>query len=218
VWPCPPAHPDRPDAGWLQAAVDQLVATHTRPGDPVLIVAPPPPLAETGVPFDEPRVGPADLLDATGRAAVRRGRRVQVQPAPAASAPRPSGSGPGPVAWDDGPEADACPLVVTVVEPIRAGWVAAVPWPRLVAAGGVLAVVTHSESLYGLLIDPTATLTAATTRHGLALVDRFVLLEVPLDDLDPRPTPLPRGTVARRVHSDLLLFAPVLSAGPQERR
>jgi len=63
-------------------------------------------------------------------------------------------------------------------------------------------VISHSDSVAGLLIDPTDALATATRRHGLALLHRFVLLEISLDQLDERPTPLPAGTAARRVHSD----------------
>nr|MDT0667408.1 hypothetical protein [Micromonospora sp. DSM 115978] len=42
VWPCPPDSPDRPPTGWLQSAVEQLVATATRPDDPVLLLTEPP--------------------------------------------------------------------------------------------------------------------------------------------------------------------------------
>jgi hypothetical protein len=143
----------------------------------------------------------------------RLGRTVQVRPAPAARAARRSGSGPD---TPGSPEDDRRALVVTVVDPTRTGWVHGVPWARLVTSGGLLAVISRSDSIAGYLIDPTAELTAATGRHGLALLDRFVLLEVPLDELDRPPTPLPRATVARRVHSDLLLFAR-MPAGPRER-
>ncbi|ABD11064.1 hypothetical protein CcI156_04420 [Frankia sp. CcI156] len=214
VWPCPPDSPARPPAGWLQSAVEQLVATHTRPGDPVLLLTPP---APDGFAAGR-RETQADRLADAGGAVARLGRHVQVRPAPATPGPWTSGSGPGPATSGEGPDDDRRSLVVTVVEPTRTGWLHGVPWARLVTSGGLLAVISRSDSIAGWLIEPTAELTAATGRHGLALLDRFVLLEVPLDELDQPPTPLPRATVARRVHSDLLLFAPVLPAGPQERQ
>jgi hypothetical protein len=82
----------------------------------------------------------------------------------------------------------------------------------------MLAVITHADSVAGWLIDPTSTLIAVTSRHGLALVERCVLLEVPVDELDQPPAPLPPGAVARRAHSDLLLFTPVAQDQPRERR
>ncbi|WP_261560470.1 hypothetical protein [Frankia tisae] len=199
VWPCPPASPGRPSAGWLAAAVEQLVVTHTRPGDPVLLLTPDA-LAEGR------RETLADRLADAGRAVVRLGRTVQVHPTP-------SESGPGPDTPSYRPNSDR-PLVVTAVEPTRTGWFHGVPWSRLVAPAGLLAVITRSDSIAGWLIDPTAELTAATGRHGLALLDRFVLLEVPLDELAQPPTPLPDATVARRVHSEVLLFAALAPAPP----
>src|SRR6185369_7451251 len=204
VWPCPPDSPGRPQAGWVAGAVEQLVAAYTRPGDPVLLLTPPAP--------DTPAAGrretPADSLADAGWAVARLGRAVQIHPATAARRPRKSGSGPGPDTPGDGAHEDR-PLVVTVVAPTRTGWVHDVAWARLVAPGGLLAVITRSDSISGRLIDATGEVTAATGRHGLALLDRVILLEVPLDELDQPPTPLPPATMARRVHSDMLLFAPV---------
>jgi hypothetical protein len=209
VWPCPPEGPDQPRANWLQAAVHRLVATCTRPGDPVLLLTPPP----DDMPAAGRRATPAARVTDTGWSVIRLGRTVQVRPAPAT---RPSESGPGPRIPDDGPDSDRRPLLVTVVEPTRTGWIHEVPWARLVTPDGLLAVISHSDSVAGLLIDPTDALATATRRHGLALLHRFVLLEISLDQLDARPTPLPAGTAARRVHSDLLLFRPIAFAAARE--
>jgi len=216
VWPCPPDGPGRPPAGWLQNAVEQLVAVHTGPGDPVLLLTPPPPYA---TPTGGPGGTCADRLAATGWAVARLHRTVHVRSAPANADPRPSESGPGldlPSPW---PDSDRRTLVVTVVEPTRTAWIHTIRWAQLVTPTSLLAVITHSDSVAGWLVDPTGDLTTATSRHGLTQRDRFVLLEVPLDTLDQPPAPLPPGAVPRRVHSDLLLFAPVgMSAGRQECR
>ncbi|MCM3885831.1 hypothetical protein [Frankia sp. R82] len=205
VWPCPPDSPGRPSAGWLAAALDQLVACYTRPGDPVLILLPP----HADGPAAVCRKAPADRLADAGRAADRLGRAVHVRPASATGPAQPSGSGPGPRTPGEGPHNDRHPLVVTVVDPTRTGWVHGISWDRLVAPEGVLAVITRSDSIGGWLLDPTGALSAAAGRHGLALLDRLVLLEVPLDELGGAPTPLPQQAVARRVHSALLVFAPL---------
>ncbi|WP_045875831.1 hypothetical protein [Pseudofrankia sp. DC12] len=216
VWPCPPEGPDRTPAGWLQTAVEQLVATHTRPGDPVRLLTPPP--DETDAPTDGRSETQEDLLAAIAGAVARLGRTVEVRPAPTAEAPRPSGSESGPDLPEHNLSGDRRPLVLTVVEPTGIGWLHGVPWADMLTPGGRLAVITHSDTVAGWLIDPTVDLNAATARHGLALLDRFVLLEVHLDELDQPRTPQPRRSVARRVHSDLFLFVPVAPAGPQERR
>ncbi|MEX5712006.1 hypothetical protein AB1484_27865 [Parafrankia sp. FMc6] len=210
VWPCPLGSPARPPAGWLQAAVEQLVTTHTRPGDPVLLLIPP----GSDAPAEGRRGTPADRRADAGWAVGRLGRRVQVRTAPAVRAVPPSGSGPGLDSADEGPDHDRNPLVVTVVDPTRTGWVRGVPWARLLTPDGLLAVITRSDSVDGWLIDPTVELTAVAGRHGLALLDRFILVEVPLDELDPPPGPLPRASLARRVHTDLLLFATHTTVSP----
>ncbi|KPM57006.1 hypothetical protein ACG83_04135 [Frankia sp. R43] len=210
VWPYPPATPDQASAGWLPAAVEQLVTTHTQPGDPVLILIP----AGLDTPAGGRRATPADRPADAGWSVARLGRRVQVRTVPAARAVPPSGSGLGPDSAGEGPDRDRHALVITVVEPTRTGWVRGVPWARLLTPDGLLAVITLSEGVNGWLIDPTAELTAAAGRHGLALLDRFIVLTVPLDELDPPPGPLPRASLARRVHTDLLLFAANTGVSP----
>ncbi|WP_261576383.1 hypothetical protein [Frankia gtarii] len=214
VWPCPPASPGRPPAGWLAAAVEQLVVTHTRPGDPVLLLTAPP-QDGAGPRRDVAEGDASDGLGDTVWAVARLDRCVRVRTGPAGPTHTVAGSRPGlDPAPGRAPDAEGHPLVVSVVEPTRTGWLHGVPWARLVSPAGLLAVITRSDSIAGRLIDPTGDLTAATSRHGLALLDRVVLLEVPLDELDQPPTPLPHGTVARRVHSDMLLFAPLAPVPP----
>ncbi|MBL7520637.1 hypothetical protein I6A84_21730 [Frankia sp. CNm7] len=88
------------------------------------------------------------------------------------------------------------------------------PWVSLLALPGLLAVITHAESHGGWLVDPIVDITAAAFDSGLALVDRIVLVEVPLQDLlsadaagsgrfDDSPGPI----AMRRACSDLLVFA-----------
>jgi hypothetical protein len=217
VWPAPPPVPGGWAPSWLRAAVERLVVTHTQPGDLVLLLTPPQP---------EPQAAPAAIrtvtadeqLIATSWTVARLGRTVRVQ-----TAPTPSQTGPysREVATGLESDRDRCPLVVTVipvVPPARLAWTDHIPWGRLVAPDGLLAVITHTDSHAGWLIDPTSDLTLATGRHGLALRDRFVLLEVPLDTVDIPPAPADRANPAPRVHSDLLLFSPVQPTSPEPPR
>jgi len=202
--------------GWLRAAVERLVVAHTRPGDPVLLLTPPPPDAQAA-PAAVRAVTAAQQLTATSWTVARLGRTVRVQ-----TAPGPPFAGPGSsnIATGLEPDPARCPLVITVVPvvpPARLAWTAHIPWSRLVAPCGLLAVITHTDSHAGWLIDPTSDLARAAGRHGLALHDRYVLIEGPLDTLVGPPAPSGRGTTARRVHSDLLLFSPV-PASPQGRQ
>ncbi|MBL7490558.1 hypothetical protein I6A60_01595 [Frankia sp. AgB1.9] len=210
VWPYPPDTVGREPAGWLQAAVQRLVVATTRPGDPVLVLIPPAPSGPATWPGDDT----GDELAETDRTIARLGRPVQVRTAPAHPAPRRTETGPGPdPAPGHGPAENRYRLVVTVLDPTRLDWVHHIDWDRLLTTGGTLAVITRSDSLSGWLIDPTVDLTAATGRHKLLLLDRFVLLEVPLDELDGPSTPSLRGRTARRVHADLLLFTTITSEG-----
>ncbi|WP_261562870.1 hypothetical protein [Frankia tisae] len=209
VWPCPPTNPDQWPAGWLTAAVERLVVASTRPGDPVLLLTPPA-LDEDGSPTAAGDDDTITGLAETGWAVARLGRPVRFRTGPADPTMQRSGSGPGPATGQEADD-DRHPLVVTVVSPTRHGWFTHIPWDQLVAPGGTLAVITRSDSLAGWLIDPTIDLTTATGRHGLALLDRIVLLEIPLDQLDQPTAPLPAGKLAWRVHSDLLLFTPISS-------
>ncbi|TCJ34691.1 hypothetical protein [Parafrankia sp. BMG5.11] len=214
VWPCPPATPDQTSAGWLPAAVERLVVTVSRPDDPVLLLTEPLP----GQP-DRPAVpGDGELDDELAACAgtvARLGRRVQVRTAPADASPLRSGSrsGLGRVAGP-GPDPDRSLLVVTVVEPTRIGWFTRIDWGGLLADSGTLAVVSHCDSFGGWLIDPTVELALAADRSGLVLLDRIVLLEIPLSQLDRPVTSIPAGVVAQRVHSDLLLFTAVNALMP----
>lgn len=213
VWPCPPTSPGQSSAGWLQSAVERLVATSTRPEDPVLLLTEPAPTrlaSPSGTGDDET----SEELAESARTVARLGRRVQVRTTPA-DTPLPqagSGSGPGPVG--PGPLLDRHTLVVTVVIPTRLDWFTHIAWDRLLSPTSMLAVVSHSDSRGGWLIDPTTEVHAAAARNGLALLDRIVLLEVPLHQLSRPAAPIPTGTLAHRVHSDLLLFTPI-SSGPR---
>jgi hypothetical protein len=211
VWPCPPTAPDQRAAGWLPAAVERLVVTVSRPDDPVLLLTEPP-LGQTAPPAETGDDELSEELAASAGTVARLGRRVQIRTAPADASPRRTGpwSGPDPVTGP-GPDPDRFMLVVTVVTPTRLGWFTRIAWGGLLAVGGTLAVVSRCDSLGGWLVDPTVELATAAGRGGLALLDRIVLLEVPLRELDRPAAPIPAGVVAQRVHSDLLLLvnAPV---------
>ncbi|WP_322779753.1 hypothetical protein [Frankia sp. Cas4] len=217
VWPCPPTDPDQRPAGWLQAAVERIVATATRPGDRVLLLTEPPP-ADAGPLDDTDDDDTSEELTETAWTVARLGRAVRVRTAPADPTAQRSGSGPGPgLASGPGPDADRHAVVVTVVAPTRLGWFTRIAWGGLLTPDGTLAVVTRSDSRGGWLIDSTIELTAAAGRSGLALLDRIVLLEVPLGQLDRPATPVSRGVVAQRVHSDLLLLGAVGTSASSEK-
>ncbi|KPM51489.1 hypothetical protein E0F15_17915 [Frankia sp. B2] len=214
VWPCPPATPDQTSADWLPGAVERLVVTISRPDDPVLLLTEPP-LPQPARPAEPDADERGERLADCAGTVARLGRRVQVRTAPGDTALRWTGSAYGPdLVTGRDPDPDRFLLVATVVEPTRLGWFTRIDWGGLLAVGGTLAVVSRADSLGGWLIDPTVELATAAGRGGLALLDRIVLLEIPLDRLNRPATPIPAGVVAQRVHSDLLLFSAVNPAVP----
>ncbi|ONH25234.1 hypothetical protein [Pseudofrankia asymbiotica] len=214
VWPYPPTTADQTPTGWLPAAVERLVVTVSRPDDPVLLLTEPP-LSQPARPAEPGDDELGENLAGCAGTVARLGRRVQVRTAPGDAPPRWTETGCGPdLAAGHGPDPDRFLLVVTVVEPTRLGWFTRIDWGGLLAVGGTLAVISRADSIGGWLIDPTVELATAAGRSGLALLDRIVLLEIPLDQLDRPATPIPAGIVAQRVHSDLLLFSAVLPQVP----
>jgi len=171
----------------------------------------------TAAPTDSgpPDSGPSD----SGPTGARRRPPFGSESGPGLPPAAGGGAGPGP---HDSP-ATAGPVrfaaVITTVEPSALGWVRDLPWADLLNPAGTLAVITHSDSRGGWLIDPTAELTEAAGGGRVAPVDRIVLLEIPIlgalsDDSvtparDGSDVPLTGHKVARRVHSDLLLYAPL---------
>src|SRR6185369_6384403 len=129
VWPAPPPAPGGLAPCWLRAAVERLVVAHTRPGDPVLLLTPPPPDAQAA-PAAVRAVTAAQQLTATSWTVARLGRTVRVQ-----TAPGPPFAGPGSsnIATGLEPDPARCPLVITVVPvvpPARLAWTAHIPWSR----------------------------------------------------------------------------------------
>lgn len=234
VWPCPPPDPDIADDGplarWLLAAVERLVTTYTRPGDPVLLLSP---AGREGT-AAQGQAGAAEPLSEAVGTVDRLARTVRVRTAPATRrSPAGSQSGPGPGLQADCVDGrpgsdqtqtgapDRFALALVAVTPSAAGDVDMAALAALLTPTGTLAVLTHSDSRGGWLIDPTGELSEAAGLGGLALVDRIVVLEIPLDGLARPDQPLSTQMVAHRAHSDLLLFTTIArarSTSAEERR
>ncbi|MGH3826143.1 MAG: hypothetical protein ACRDQX_03065 [Pseudonocardiaceae bacterium] len=124
----------------------------------------------------------------------------------------------------DGP--DRYHLIITAVDPRVRRPVPTLGWVDLLHPRGVLAVITHSDSTAGRLIDPTSAVVRAARHVGLTYLDHLALLHVPLHHggLDaPGATPLRSGRHQRparavRVHSDLLIFSRIPGAGARADR
>ncbi|MEU6573581.1 hypothetical protein [Streptomyces sp. NPDC046805] len=206
-------HPGHPEARliepWLMETIVRIVATYTRPGHRVLLLAPPP--TDPGTPNHRATPGirtrggllPA-LIEAAG-AASRLGRTLEAaHPAseitvrtaadapplwpqsvhrlpPESVSPTPTGRRPAHVCCR--PTAvgpDRFDAVIAIIDPHHPDWVPDVAWDSLLAPSGTLTFITHSDQQRGRLIDPGARATRAARSAGLALFDRVVLLHIPV--------------------------------------
>ncbi|KAA5825421.1 hypothetical protein F1721_32805 [Saccharopolyspora hirsuta] len=87
---------------------------------------------------------------------------------------------------------------------------------RLLRTGGILAVLTHTDSAHGELRDPTGDIVAAAQNADLLYLQHIVCLLAPIRDGGLTPLPADPAAVGdrspawfrhRRVHADLLVFA-----------
>jgi hypothetical protein len=213
VWPCATAS-HREGTGlivdWLPSAVTQIVTTYTQPHDHVLLLIPPGHLdavAERPAPGSNGLRGNgafAGLAEAAW-AVARLGRIIH----------------PESDAWTDTSAPERYHLVITAVDPRARRPAPTLDWTDLLLPHGILAVITHSDSSTGRLIDPTGDVVRAARHAGLTYLDHLALLEVPLrhGPLDTTGTAASppsrrnqRATRAIRAHSDLLIFSRIPSA------
>ncbi|MFD9961933.1 hypothetical protein [Amycolatopsis sp. NPDC058986] len=115
-------------------------------------------------------------------------------------------------------------LVITTVDPHATDWLARTDWDTILTPPGLAAVITHSETRAGRLLDPQPAITDTFRHRGLRCLDHIAVLDTAPP---PRPTiaadAAPRNTLApahgrppresaaavwpvRRVHHDLVLF------------
>ncbi|MDQ0777193.1 hypothetical protein QF026_005659 [Streptomyces aurantiacus] len=219
---CWQRHPDLPlvRAENLIAEVtqDPVVATYTRPGHRVLLLAPPIgphiPIPDWATPGTRAEGGllPA-LIEAAGTAS-RLGRTLEavtaaadfdVRAAADAAAPwpqsvhrlppesvHPAPTGHRLVRRRRRPTAvgpDRYDAVIALVDPHHPEWVPDVPWDSLLVPPGVLACITHSDHRRGRLIDPSGLVTRAARSAGLAPLDHVALLQLPVRDGALAPEP-----------------------------
>ncbi|MBV9163798.1 MAG: hypothetical protein JO281_20110 [Pseudonocardiales bacterium] len=205
VWPCATAS-HRKGTGlisdWLPTAVTQIVTTYTQPRDHVLLLIP---LGHLDAVAERPAPGSNGLrgngafagLAEAAWAVARLGRIIHPE-----SNTRTDTAAP-----------ERYHLVITTVDPRARRLAPTLGWADLLHPDGVLAVITHSDSSAGRLIDPTDMVVRAARHAGLTYLDHIALLEIPLHHGPAASTtPLPsrrnrRTTRAIRAHSDLLIFS-----------
>lgn len=238
-------------AGWLGRTILTLVTTYTRPGDRVLLLTPPTPRRTPGRRQDgDPYTGLAEAVWTVARlgrgadtaTAVAASDDLNVDPDPSdhggaesGSRPRPSRLGLHPVIDPNtnsthprgragGRLRRGFDLIVTALDPHATDWLGHTDWNALLTPRGLTAVVTHSESNCGRLLDPHPILANTMGKHGLRCLDHIAVLTAPTPDpVDSLaaagrtgPTVAPRGRSPhatgpealpfRSVHHDLVLF------------
>ncbi|WP_410660922.1 hypothetical protein [Amycolatopsis sp. lyj-112] len=114
-------------------------------------------------------------------------------------------------------------LIITALDPHATDWLGHADWDALLAPCGLTAVVTHSDSRGGRLLDPHPALANTLGHHGLRCLDHIAVLTAPTPDpvaisaaaegtgtaTAPRGRSLRGGFGAlplRSVHHDLVLF------------
>ncbi|WP_156096589.1 hypothetical protein [Amycolatopsis jejuensis] len=115
-------------------------------------------------------------------------------------------------------------LIITALDPHATDWLAHTDWDALLTTRGLVAVVTHSDTCGGRLLDPLPVLVGTFNASGLRCLDHIAVLTAPTSDpaahpagIDgdssaTRPHALPARTGAagslplRRDHRDLILF------------
>ena len=215
VWPCSADDPREGTArlaGWLPHAI---VTGYARPGDRVLLLAPPvityhPP---TGM-VSTTRRSPTDPFTGLHDAAWTVARLGRITHTRTASPPTESESG-----SRSTPGLDRFELIITIVDPRATDWMPGTAWTDLLTPHGTLAVIAHSDSSDGRLVDPLGRLVNTLGHHGLGWLDHVILLETPLIAAPDTVTSAPLLPVRhRRVHSDLLLFHLQPSGSATEER
>ncbi|MFD2415004.1 hypothetical protein [Amycolatopsis pigmentata] len=114
-------------------------------------------------------------------------------------------------------------LIITALNPHTTDWLGHTDWDALLAPGGLIAIVTHSDSRGGRLLDPNPFLMDTLGNRGLRCLDHIAILTAPTPDppgspvakrTDAATPPLSRSPRAddsgppalRPVHHDLVLF------------
>jgi hypothetical protein len=208
LWPLADAEPlpgTARLAGWLGRTILNLVTGYTRPGDRVLLIAPPEATraaARSAYPY-------AGLTEAVWTV-TRLGRGTDT--ATASPAPDDAGDPCGAVGRPHSRSASGsrlgrvgCPtptdrdhpdlsdpdrvgarprgtfdLIITAVQPYATGWLAHTDWDSLLADTGTLAVVTHSDSDGGRLRDPIAAIVDTFRSQVRGWLDHIAVLDRPL--------------------------------------
>lgn len=213
LWPCADAE-QLPGttalAGWLGQTILTLVTRYTRPGDRVLLLAPPtrPVPAYTLGAFVRQPDPYAGLTEALWTV-TRLGRSTDTAVADTALdaltghrhatrlANEESETGPGHDHGPVRPPDDLCltktaslpehrhadgtfDLIVTAVHPRFTGWHSHVKWDRLLTPSGLIATVTHSDIVGGRFVDPTPNVVETIRSHRRRWLEHIVVLTRPV--------------------------------------
>jgi hypothetical protein len=243
VWACGSV-PIDPDARWPTAILTKIVTSFSAPSDRIALLHGP---ARTGGLTDHSPAVEPDAELATALAAIndqhRNPRVIDLPPTTTASratsrplgadllstpnSPHPTRTDPPPGSTPDAAaiRPDTAPadadLIITSLHPHHSGSCVSdhlmLLAARLLRAGGLLAVLTHSDWSSGELLDPTGPLVASAQHADLLYLQHIVALHTPIRHRHP-PSPTTaidtseaheRGFPPphRRISSDVLVFA-----------
>lgn len=199
------------DAEWPLPVVVAIVISFTNPDGHVVLLPSPTPIPITpALPeCDEPDGELQDALTAV-RGLERTAQVIHTDPAPRT----PGRATPEPNQFGD--SAAGTDLVITSLRPEHGGDQAsdriALAAARLLRTGGILTVLTHSDTAQGQLVDPTGAVVAAAQNADLLYLQHIVVVHAPVRDgkfmIDnPHPRPRAQPTTHHRIHTDLLVFA-----------
>ncbi len=216
-------------AGWLGRTIVTLVTGYTRPGDRVLLLAPP---VLRSFARTSGGTGVADSYAGLTEAVwtvTRLGRSVDtatVTPAPddhrgppdspgradhqSGSGPRlarlglhsPAGDHPEPEHGPVRPEHGAgagFDLIITAVHPADTDWLSHTDWTANLNSAGMLAVLTHSHRHHGRLVDPVPVMATTFRSQTRGVLDHIAVLSEHVPGTSNKAVPTASRPVAARL-------------------
>ncbi|MFI7123798.1 hypothetical protein [Amycolatopsis sp. NPDC049868] len=104
-------------------------------------------------------------------------------------------------------------LIITAVDPLSTGWLGHTDLGVLLAPRGLAAVITHSETRGGRLLDPQPQIVDTLGKRGLRCLDAIAVLTAPVTPEAATVAKPVRGVLpSHRAHHDLVLFGRLADA------
>ncbi|OLZ45938.1 hypothetical protein BS330_38590 [Amycolatopsis keratiniphila subsp. nogabecina] len=104
-------------------------------------------------------------------------------------------------------------LIITAVDPLSTDWLGHTDLGVLLAPRGLAAVITHSETRGGRLLDPQSQIVDTLGKRGLRCLDAIAVLTAPVTPEAATVAEPVRGALpSHRAHHDLVLFGRLADA------